>query len=127
MYEIHGNVWEWCEDIYQDNLGDAAVIDPVGAANGTPNRVLRGRSWYDSGRIVRSASRYYDYGFRLALDHIELRRVAEQDQISEDVFSNTNIHLALSKALLEVEPTQQRSTKKRRKKGKSDKYSPTFP
>ncbi|NJA07450.1 SUMF1/EgtB/PvdO family nonheme iron enzyme [Methylococcaceae bacterium WWC4] len=29
LYEMHGNVWEWCQDVWQDNLGTAAVVDPL--------------------------------------------------------------------------------------------------
>jgi hypothetical protein len=82
---MHGNVWEWCEDIYQGNLGSAAVIDPLGVVapvSGTLERVLRGGSWSYSGWHVRSAFRdrgapvlrRFNGGFRLALGHIELRQ-----------------------------------------------------
>ncbi len=80
LYEMHGNVWEWCEDIRQENLGKEAVCDPwlwqqpldSGAA-----RVVRGGSWGSGGGGVRSAFRGRDapgdrnrnLGFRLALGH----------------------------------------------------------
>ena len=45
LYDMHGNVWEWCLDWYSSNLGTAAVTDPKGASSGS-NRVARGGSWY---------------------------------------------------------------------------------
>jgi len=84
LYEMHGNVWEWCQDSWQKNLGTEAVCDPwlrqqplgLGAVH-----VMRGGSWLDVGRFVRSAyrgkntpdSRSLNVGFRLALGHAELQ------------------------------------------------------
>jgi formylglycine-generating enzyme required for sulfatase activity len=55
LYDMHGNVWEWC----QDWLGDyyaGPVTDPLGPRSGG-NRVLRGGSWYDDAGDCRSAIR----------------------------------------------------------------------
>ena len=76
LYEMHGNVWEWCEDFWENDLGSKPVIDPKGVAKGT-ERVLRGGSWFNRGRSVRSVMRYYyspddrgsSIGLRLALGH----------------------------------------------------------
>lgn len=81
LYDMHGNVWEWCEDVWDSSLGIEATIAPIRSTasgqpeNGALDRVLRGGSWVNFGRLVRSAFRYnrapsfrYSYfGFRLAL------------------------------------------------------------
>ena len=68
LYDMHGNVAEWCLDWWQDNLSTTAVIDPPGRSSGN-YRVLRGGSWtsdrYNYGNHAarcRSAYRsYYQY------------------------------------------------------------------
>jgi len=71
LYDMHGNVWEWCWDWY-DSYSSGAQTDPLGASSGT-SRVARGGGWYNSAVILRSAFRdrlnpyirYSDLGFRL--------------------------------------------------------------
>jgi formylglycine-generating enzyme required for sulfatase activity len=83
LYDMHGNVWEWCEDVLELSLGTEAATDPFRStasdppASGALRRVLRGGSWGDRGRYVRSAyrsgrapdNRHNSLGFRLALGH----------------------------------------------------------
>ena len=62
LYDMHGNVWEWCEDWWGEYRGDS-VIDPHGPPTGT-SRVIRGGDWSLEASACRSACRY-----RAAIDH----------------------------------------------------------
>jgi len=56
LYDMHGNVWEWCEDTGHGNYNGAPTDGSAWA--GGLNRVLRGGSWGSGPRGVRSASRF---------------------------------------------------------------------
>jgi formylglycine-generating enzyme required for sulfatase activity len=57
LYDMHGNVWEWCQDWDGKYLSGSAT-DPTGATSGSI-RVYRGGGWHDSARYCRSANRYW--------------------------------------------------------------------
>jgi formylglycine-generating enzyme required for sulfatase activity len=72
LYDMHGNVWEWCQDIYwgdPSHPGKDTVLD-------AESRVRRGGSWYKHAASLRSANRTYAHpgarfkttGFRLVLE-----------------------------------------------------------
>jgi formylglycine-generating enzyme required for sulfatase activity len=58
LYDMHGNVWEWCNDYHDDNYyAKSPVDDPQGPAEGSV-RVRRGGSWHTWPLYVRSSYRY---------------------------------------------------------------------
>jgi len=71
IYDMSGNVWEWCNDWYGQYQG-GSVVNPTGPATGT-TRVLRGGSWFSFSRSASVYSRTdgapneqsYDVGFRV--------------------------------------------------------------
>ena len=73
VYDMHGNVAEWCEDWYDENYyGKSPPEDPKGAASGS-SRVIRGGGWSLFAVLCRAAgrnedspsSRYHGVGFRV--------------------------------------------------------------
>ena len=78
LFQMHGNVWEWCEDAWDESLTSRRVTDPRKTAppNNDIKRMVRGGSWKDSPNLLRSATRGSSYpersgshiGFRLVLE-----------------------------------------------------------
>ncbi len=60
LYDMHGNVLEWCLDWWKEKLGVDPVADPNGPGPGS-YRLRRGGSWRHDARLCRSAYRDYDY------------------------------------------------------------------
>ena len=72
IYDMSGNVEEWCYDWYNDNVSTGEETDPLGSLSGS-NRVTRGGSWYSSASLASVCSRdqstpsfrHSSMGFRL--------------------------------------------------------------
>ncbi len=75
LYDMHGNVWEWCLDSYEP-YGPSALTDPF--VTGGATRIFRGGSWIDDSDGCRSAIRGHnipngsglDLGFRVVLAEV---------------------------------------------------------
>jgi len=73
LYDMHGNVWQWCEDVWSEHYEALQAMDPVNEQGA--NRVLRGGCWSDNPRDCRSANRegeipevrYASNGFRVVV------------------------------------------------------------
>lgn len=74
LYDMHGNLWEWCEDCWNDSYGGAPDDGTVWTSGDCSRQVLRGGSWRDIPTDMRSAcrgqaiarGRSHNLGFRVA-------------------------------------------------------------
>jgi formylglycine-generating enzyme required for sulfatase activity len=82
LYDMHGNVWEWCSNHWHSDYGRVPITDVIawsGEDVGSP-RIMRGGSWYDNPRYCRSAfrtynnpaTRSYNIDFRIVCDMPEI-------------------------------------------------------
>jgi len=80
LYDMHGNVWEWCSDLYPGPHPGGHLIDPTGADEGDYH-VRRGGSWYPGRGTARSANRgrsrtdfrVNNRGFRVVMEVMQER------------------------------------------------------
>jgi formylglycine-generating enzyme required for sulfatase activity len=75
LYDMHGNVWEWCLDSWHKNYSSAPMNGQVWEGGDKTFRAMRGGSWYNTAVLNRSASRNpvphvarsYVFGFRVVV------------------------------------------------------------
>jgi len=87
VYDLHGNVWEWCADAWHDDYNGAPGDGSVWGSGSEAAYVLRGGCWHDTPGLCRSATRLKQsprekedfFGFRVALTSLEKNFSARSD------------------------------------------------
>lgn len=90
LYDMHGNLWEWCTDVWHDDYTGAPGDGSAWEARHAPDRVLRGGCWHDPPGLCGCAARLKQapdqgedfFGLRVALTSLELdgARAVEPDR-----------------------------------------------
>jgi len=81
LYDMHGNVWEWCQDSWHSSYEGAPNNGSAWIGNDNQSRLLRGGSWGNNPHYCRSATRNVSYpdnrssniGFRVVCDGVSAR------------------------------------------------------
>ncbi len=80
LYDMHGNVWEWCEDTWHDNYVDAPNDGTMWDGDESQVRLLRGGSWYNAAQKLQSATRIgFDVSSRYDNEGFRVMRLLELD------------------------------------------------
>ncbi|MGZ0170988.1 MAG: SUMF1/EgtB/PvdO family nonheme iron enzyme [Planctomycetales bacterium] len=85
LFDTLGNVWEWCQDAWQNHHDDGPATDPVREGDASASRVFRGGSWFYNARNVRAAYRHTyspgnrnrNIGFRCRVRELKIQQLVE--------------------------------------------------
>ena len=75
LYDMHGNLWEWCEDDWHENYQGAPTNGRAWVSGNSTIKVVRSGSWNDHPGCCRSASRHYGYSCVSRRNNLGLRVV----------------------------------------------------
>lgn len=100
LRDMHGNVWEWCQDVYDDEWYESSpTTDPV--RRGTGRHVFRGGGFDNWPGFLRSADRYSSHSENIYTDWAGFRVVREVENASAKTSASVNeipgIEVAFSK------------------------------
>ena len=90
LYDMHGNVWEWCRDTWNENYNGAPIDGSARTGGIDPRRVLRGGSYTRFPEECRSTSRFHGNRTRSVLKTYGFRVVCDADESLLALFSGTS-------------------------------------